>query len=161
MRSIDTLGTVMRLATIGTFAVSCATANRDTQRDPRPTASRSTPGPIFADDPLGFPLGRPSDVLVAAEILANGLFANGSAYDAVARLRPTFLNPRDAHTGRPASRGHLPAVFVGGAFNGGTEVLRLIPASAVAELRYLRASDAMIRYGPDYAAGIILVRLRR
>jgi hypothetical protein len=161
MTTIGRPATLMRLGTIVTMALGCATANRDTERDPRPVAIRSTPGPSFPGDPAALPPGRPSDALVAAEILSAADVVNATAYDAVARLRPTFLSPRDARTGRPASRGYFPSVFIDGAFSGGTEVLRQIPVSAVAELRYLRPNDAQLRYGPHYAAGIILVALSR
>ena len=104
---------------------------------------------------------RTGDALIAADLSAAPGLANATAYDAVVRLRPGFLHPRDARTGTIASRGVLPAVFVEGAFYGGVEVLRVISASAVAEMRYVRSFDAMHRYGPAYRAGVILVRLRR
>jgi hypothetical protein len=46
-----------------------------------------------------------------------------------------------------------------GLFSGKADVLRAIPASSVAEVRYIRAIDAIQRYGPSYTAGVIPVRL--
>jgi hypothetical protein len=102
-----------------------------------------------------------STPLIAADLSAAPGLANATAYDAVLRLRPGFLNPRDARTGTIASRGVLPAVFVDGVHYGGLDDLRVIAASAVAEMQYVRSFDALHRYGPGYPAGVILVRLRR
>jgi hypothetical protein len=161
MTSITTFATSMLLSVIGMTAVGCATASGDAARDQRPLATRPTPGPVSRDDPAGLPPGRTGDALSAAEILAAPGLALTNAYDAVIRLRPWFLNPRDHRTGRLASHGHAPAVFIDGSFSGDTEALRLTPISAVAEVRYVRPSDALHQYGPRYPAGVILVRLRR
>jgi hypothetical protein len=75
-------------------------------------------------------------------------------FDAVNRLRPTWL--------RPGSRGTMPGVIVDGTPQaGGVESLRSMRASDASELRFLNSSDATTRYGTGYTAGAIVVSTRR
>jgi len=160
MITTTTLVTSTQVCLIGAVVLGCATTSRAISDSER--AAIPSPSAFVARDASIAPApARPSDILTAAELAAAPGLANGSLYDAVAQLRPTFLNPRDARTGFTGSPGTLPAVFVNGMLSGGVEALRMIPASAVVEMRYVRSFDAVLRYGPDYGAGIILVRLGR
>jgi hypothetical protein len=160
MATATTLMTLMHIGVFGAVALGCATASRAIDHDGDPTIQN--PSASVALDRSVAPLpSRTGDALTAADLSGAPGLAHATAYDAVVQLRPGFLNPRDARTGTIASRGVLPAVFVEGAFYGGVEVLRVIAASAVAEMQYVRSFDAMRRYGPDYRAGVILVRLKR
>ena len=79
--------------------------------------------------------------------------ANLSAYDAVQRLRPRWLQLRGG-TDIP------PVVFLDGSNMGGPETLRTIQASSVREMRYRDGRDATTRYGTGYGGGVIEVTTR-
>ncbi len=147
------------IALCGIAVLGCATARSDHIRD-RASMTRG-PSTLTDSDPL-IALARPgSDVLTAAEWSATPTLASSTAYDVVMRLRPTYLDPRSARAGSLAGRGLPPAVFVDGMHSGGPEALRLIPAATIKEVRYVRPTDALHRYGPSYSTGVIVVRLRR
>ena len=75
-------------------------------------------------------------------------------YDAISRLRPTWL--------RPQSRGTLPMVVVDGTTQaGGVDALRTMRVTDVSEIQYMNASDATTRYGTGYTAGAIIITTRR
>jgi hypothetical protein len=148
----------MAIVAIAAVALSCATANTDIG-DRSPIQSSSTP---LDHDVALTPLPhRALDILTAAELAAAPGLAHATAYDAVLRLRASFLHARDARTSTIAARGMQPAVFVNGMYYGEIDALRLISVSAVEEMLYVRPFDAMNRYGGDYRAGAIVVRLRR
>ena len=160
MATATTLMTLTHVGVFGAVALGCATAAREIGHDGDPTIQNPSAS-VALDRSLTPPPSRTGDALTAADLSAAPGLANATAYDVVLRLRPGFLNPRDARTGTIASRGVLPAVFVDGVYYGGIDVLRVIPASAVAEMQYVRSFDALHRYGPHYPAGVIVVRLRR
>ena len=86
---------------------------------------------------------RDANVLTAAEIESRG--ANtGSAYDAVARLRRSFLT---YHGFSGGSTGGAVLASVDGSALSGVAALRSVSARNVAEIRYLSAVDAAQRYG--------------
>ena len=154
-----THGTFAWIIVIGVAVVGCATAHHDDGRD-RASMLREPSTPTDIDRVIA--VSRPaSDVITAAELSAAPAFATATVYDLVVQLRPAFLSPRLGRAGRIASRDLPPAVFIDGMHSGGPEALRLVPAAAVKEMQYLRATDAMHRYGPSYSAGVIVVRLRR
>jgi len=74
------------------------------------------------------------------------------AYEAVRRLRPTWLQTR---TG--ASPGF---VLNGNAQMGGIDMMRQISVSEVLEIRFMNARDATTRFGTGYVSGAILVTTR-
>lgn len=82
-------------------------------------------------------------------------------HETIARLRPVYLHPRQVRSTSIPHAGVLPVVFINGNFFGPAEALRSIPVSQVAEVQFIRPVQAMHRYGPDYGAGIISVRLKR
>lgn len=146
-----------KIGLITAAVLGCATGNREAGHGDATIQRRSASLDL---DP-SVVLRRRDDLLTAAEVSASFGLADMSAYDAVMRLRPTFLTPRVDYTSIVGSRSVLPAVFVNGMFSGGPEVLRLISVSDVADMQYVRSLDAMHRYGPEYPGGVILVRLRR
>ena len=95
------------------------------------------------------------DVILPAEIQAA---SRATAYDAVLWLRPRFFTSnRSAGSGRPPIR---PSVVLERGLIEPIDVLRLVPADVVAEIHFVEADEARVKYGPAYTAGIIVVRLR-
>lgn len=90
--------------------------------------------------------------LIVAEELAG---VTGSAYEAVQRLRPRWLQTRGGGTD---ASGNLPATFVDGSPRGDFTALNSIPVTNIRSIRYLSARDATTLYGTGYPAGIIDVR---
>jgi hypothetical protein len=90
----------------------------------------------------------PSEIRAASDL---------TLYEAVFRLRPNFFtgNRTRAFSGARVR----PSVVVGGGFPEPLEALRLISVDAVAEIRFVEPSDAILRYGAAYTAGLITVRL--
>jgi hypothetical protein len=79
-------------------------------------------------------------------------------YEAVRRLRPTWLSARGSTTllGDQAQV----IVYLDGTRMGGVNMLRNTEISSVISLQFLSPSEATNRYGTDHAAGVILVRTR-
>ncbi len=95
------------------------------------------------------------DVILPAEIQAA---SSETAYDAVRRLRPRFFtNNRSTSSGRPPIH---PSVVLERGLIEPIDVLRLVPADVVAEIHFVEADEALVKYGPAYTAGVIVVRLR-
>jgi hypothetical protein len=99
---------------------------------------------------------RTSDVLTGDEIRGgSGDLAYGNAYDAIMRLRTSYLRAT------VPVKGSLqivpPAVFINGTFHGGADVLRTLNVSVIDEIRFVRSAEAMFRYGPDFKSGVILI----
>ncbi|HEV3486381.1 MAG TPA: hypothetical protein VG106_13305 [Vicinamibacterales bacterium] len=159
MRAATVVKTMTQVGVLGVAVLGCATASHETGRDR--TSTLRTPSTSVAGDPMIVPPpGRTSDVLTAVDLSSESRFGTTSLYDALARLRPRFLHPRDVHTGSIASRA-APAVFVNGGHWGGLEALHTIHVTTVVDVKYVRPIDALHRFGPAYGAGVILVRLRR
>jgi hypothetical protein len=96
---------------------------------------------------------RPSSDLLTQKEISTVSVSN--AYDAVQRLRPTFLRPRSTATRTM----EYAIVFLDGIRSGGPETLKTIPAGQIKEIRYLNARDATTRYGLNVSAGVLEVRL--
>lgn len=76
-----------------------------------------------------------------------------TALEAVERLKPTWLRTRG-----PESRRTFPlAVAVDGVIQGDVTVLDSYPCSSLAEIRYLDARRAMLRFGDRASGGAILL----
>ncbi len=89
--------------------------------------------------------------LITAEELSGLPVA--TAYEAVRRLRPAWLQTR--------GRSSLPVVFRNNSrWGGDPRSLESIRIDSVAEMRYLSASDATTRYGTGFTGGVILVVTR-
>ena len=74
-----------------------------------------------------------------------------TAYDAVSRFRPRFLQPHATGTSHQAT----PVVFVDGVRRGDIEVLRTIPVASLVEVRYLAPGDATTRFGLNIEGGVL------
>jgi hypothetical protein len=101
----------------------------------------SSPGPSV-------PRGDSS--VITHEEIAGSLASN--AYDAVLKLRSNFLMSRGA-TGLRNGAARLPTVFVDGIEHGPVSSLRVIPVSAVEEIRLLRSWEATTLFGTGHMAG--------
>ena len=153
----NALGRVAPIIAIGLASLACTTGNREVSRE-----YTSGPGAaVGIEGPPGAQTRRSIDLLTRADIIADPVLSSGTAYDAVSRLRPGFLQSRDARTGSVGRRGTQPAVFIGGLYAGEVDVLRSIPASLVAEMRHFRTVEAVSLYGPRYVSGVVVVRLER
>lgn len=84
-----------------------------------------------------------------------------TVYQAVQRLRPTWLHAR-VSTVRGSSGARYPAqVFVDGMPRGDLDVLNAMDIRDVQEILFLSASDATTRFGTGYPGGIINVLMKR
>ena len=100
--------------------------------------------------------GQPN-ILTREELATVG----GTAYSAVERLRPLFLNIRPGSRTLHAASPRL-HVFIDGDFAGGIDALNALPVATVESIWRVEATIAFTRYGAIRAAdGVILVRLRR
>ena len=79
-----------------------------------------------------------------------------SAYAAVQRLRPNWLQVRGATRLSGAQWASI-QVHVDGMHRGTVEELLSIRAEYVVEIRYMSASEATTRFGTGYTGGLILV----
>ena len=100
----------------------------------------------------------PRDAITEAEIAR---IAATDAYDVVRKLRGNFLASRGLTTFWRTDGGASPQVFVDGMHVGSLAELRGIPANTIHEVRFVSASDATVRYGIGYAAGVIQVTTKR
>ncbi len=96
---------------------------------------------------------RPDGPVLPPEIrAASGL----SAYDAILKLRPGFFTGnRSIGSSTAAVR---PSVVLDRGIPESLDVLRLISADAIAEIRFIEPQEATLHYGPAYTAGVVVVR---
>ncbi|MEO5567143.1 MAG: TonB-dependent receptor plug domain-containing protein [Gemmatimonadaceae bacterium] len=80
-----------------------------------------------------------------------------NVYDAVRRLRPTYLRARTTASSRMA----YATVYVDGVRRGSPEVLRSMSPRSVAEVRYLTPAVATTRFGGNVPGGVIEVKSGR
>lgn len=119
------------------------------------TAACATAPKRGADGGAAAPLGDPN-VLTAAEVESRGA-PTGSMYDVLQRMRPGFLRSRGL-AGSTADAGTVHVSIDGGSLRDLT-ALRSLPASQVAEVRYLSAASAAQRFGTSASNGpVLLVR---
>jgi hypothetical protein len=113
-------------------------------------------------------LGRPlvaqrfqKNVLTAAEI-DNGAQIT-TAYDAVSRLRPMWLNPSDVTIQSAGTVGQSVQiakvrVYVNDFNVGDVDYLKSVAAESVQEMRFLSQNETASRYGPtDGQVAIVLI----
>lgn len=94
---------------------------------------------------------RRSSNLITAEELSE--LPVSSAYEAVRRLRPAWLQAR--------GRSPLPVVYRNNArWGDDPSSLESIQIDIITEMRFLSASDATTRYGTGFTGGVILVVTR-
>ena len=81
-----------------------------------------------------------------------------TAYEAIRKLRPNFLNYQaQTSVGNPAPG--LPVVYLNERFAGDLSVLTQILVSQVESIRFYKAADAMIKYGTNRTGGVIALTL--
>jgi hypothetical protein len=96
-----------------------------------------------------------SNLLAANEIDAAKV---STAYDAIVSRRPRFLS---ANQSRGSDRAAVaPSVVVERGLPEPLAVLKSISASEIAEIRYLEPWESTTKFGSEYTAGVIVVRLR-
>lgn len=83
-----------------------------------------------------------------------------SAFEAVQRLRPAWLQSRGPMSGGAATRSY-PHVMMDGIPMGDINTLRDLRTDNVQELRFISARDATTQFGTGYMAGIIEIITRR
>lgn len=118
----------LALASVTALALGACVGGANVESASRPTRSRN--------------------VLTAQE-LAELPYDN--AYDAIRRLRPTWLQRR------AGGQAAYPVVFIQDSRAGDLDRLRSIPLQDVAEIRFINARDATTRWGTGYRGGVIQV----
>ena len=96
------------------------------------------------------------NVITAAEIEAAD--AN-TAYDVIVKLHANYLHSRGANS-ILLKENKEPTVYLDQVEFGSINSLRGIPASNIAEIRFVSGWDAMTKYGSDHAAGVIQIYTR-
>lgn len=123
------------------------------------TACRPAGQPIAAVS-TGVAPGRargPGDLLLWTEVENAGL-AGGSALEAIRRLRPGLLQPRNRRTGHGEV---LPELYLDRVWYGSLDLLQTIPASLIREVRYLAPSAAAEWLGgTNHPAGVLVIKTR-
>lgn len=131
------------VATAAALAVTLAAACASSPKG-------GTPGDASV---VAAPRSNPN-VLTAEDIERQGS-SQGSIYDAIRRLRPSFLTYRGVAGSSPeAGRVHVslddgPVTAM--------DALKSIPASTVAYVRYFNAADAAQRFGTSAESGPVVV----
>ena len=116
------------------FAVACAPA---THTDSSPAPSR--------------------DVLFAREIVRSQV---SSVYQAIAQLRPEFFRIIARAGPGPLDRTGV-RVYLDNMELGSVETLHSMSVDRVTVIRFLNASEAMLRWGPSTTNGVILISTAR
>lgn len=94
------------------------------------------------------------DGLMAPEISQYPDLRPASALEVVRRLRPAYLSG-SMYFGSTVSG--EPRVIIDRTCENGVSILQRIPAARVSAVYYISPNDAVARYGPHYAGGIILI----
>jgi hypothetical protein len=100
---------------------------------------------------------RSRDVITFEELASQPSL---SAYEAIQRLRPAWLQSRGPMSGGGATRSY-PNVMLDGVMLGDINTLRDLRTDDVLEFRFISARDATTRFGTGYMAGVIEVVTRR
>jgi hypothetical protein len=79
-----------------------------------------------------------------------------NAYEAIRRLRPTWLRYRGQGVLTGPDRESM-RIYVNGSFFGDADSLSNIQARNIREIRFLDARQATLRYGTDHTVGAIVV----
>jgi hypothetical protein len=80
-----------------------------------------------------------------------------TAYDAVKRLRPQFLENHGSLSLNPRDPPSLPNVYVDNQYYGDITALRSISATAVEAIKFYNASEAQYAFGRGNMAGVISI----
>ena len=116
--------------------------------------------PALGTSEMGRPTSpRKANILTAEEIVAAEADQT-TAYDAIARLRPIWLQPKGPSSFYGTGT-EYPALFVDGQAFSDFRALRTIQANQVADIRFYRPDEAGATFGLRAgSAGAIEVRLR-
>ncbi len=82
-----------------------------------------------------------------------------SAWDAIVKLRGNFMASRGANS-LMLKVNKEPTVYLDEVEYGNLGTLKQIPASSVAEIRFIEGWNAESKFGPGHAAGVIQVFTR-
>lgn len=94
------------------------------------------------------------DVLTREQLMET---SSSNAYEAIQRLRPTWLRTR----GTSSSRGPAEiVVFMDGVRAGQIEFLRSQRLDNIIQIRFVNARDATTRWGTGYSSGVIEIITR-
>ena len=112
--------------------------------------------------PAGAGGGRVSperrDVLTRDEILSSNA-REGDLFQAIRSLRPNFLMLAPSVHSRGSTAASPLAVYIGNVRQAGVQSLRTIPATRVAEVRYLDPTTAQNTLGPMASGGALVITL--
>jgi hypothetical protein len=78
-----------------------------------------------------------------------------SAFDAVSKLRPMFLQSRGKLDVAPGTLPAMPRVYVDDQYYGEAGTLREIPSSSILSIRFYTAAEAQYKFGRGNEAGVI------
>lgn len=98
------------------------------------------------------PRGKNVNVITQEELAASKEY---NVYDAIARLRPTFLRSRGQTT--LSGPGSDTRVYLDGQSYGEIGILKSMSLELVTQIRLLNAADATTRYGLNHTGGVIEV----
>jgi len=117
-------------------------------------------GAACASSPKGGTGGgpKPGPNLITADEISRASVQN--AYEAVQKLRPAMLSPRQVASANAQATGEL-LVYMDNNRMGDVEQLRQISASSIAALRYFSASEAQTKWGSGHPGGVIEVLTKR
>jgi hypothetical protein len=104
------------------------------------------------------PAGRVESNLLGRAALDSA--GSVSAYDAVVRLRPSYLRGRGPTSLLNAGARARPVVFVDQSEYGEIESLRSLTASRIEEIRFFPGPEATTKFGSPYGAGVIQLKMR-
>ena len=99
-----------------------------------------------------------SDLITADEIDAV-IEKGATAFNVVQTLRPRWLKVRDLYFGSDPSsiiNSQGAHVYLDDHDQGDVEYLKTIPAERIAQLRWISATEAGVRYGPTDGPGIVV-----
>ena len=91
-------------------------------------------GPASGSSNSGIPTPRRTSTFLAADEIRAAHAEGGTAYDAISRLRPSWLQRGTASFDPPST--DYPVVFVDGRRYGDLESLRNIDANQIADIRF-------------------------
>ena len=105
------------------------------------------------------PTSHNRSVITTEEIPLTG---SESAYDLIQRIRPEYLRVKPAQGSRGSRGSDAPAaaLVVGGQRAGEVTDLRSISASGLASIRYYSIEEAKLRFGMQYAGGVLELTYR-
>ena len=137
---------LVALGLLSAFTSVVACTARSAGRVPRPVRFTSEPDRRSSHS---------RDVLTARELARHPTLAHATVLDAIVALRPEYVS-----TTRVGSSGLKPAapqVVVNGNREG-LDALRNIDVSTVVEIRFVRSTEAVARFGSEYyRSGAIVV----